>query len=143
MVLASPERASSPRSFVMYSQLLMKDLGDDARSGDANTILTAAHHLMKLINDLLDFSRLEAGRLTLHMETFPVSELAGEMTSLLKETAAAQGNRLETVGAEAAGKMMGDKTRVRQCLFNLLSNACKFTQGGTITLDLARVRRDG
>src|SRR5262249_47567278 len=100
-------------------------------------IHAAGRHLLALINDILDLSKIEAGRMELFLETFDVRTMAREEVTTIQPLVERNGNRLE-VSLEDEGTMRADLTKVRQCLFNLLSNAAKFTERGTITLTVTR-----
>ncbi|MEM6454082.1 MAG: ATP-binding protein [Acidobacteriota bacterium] len=109
---------------------------------DLDKILTAGRHLLTLINDILDLSKIEAGKTELHVTTFAVDPLLDEVGGLIQPLVARNGNRLiDDRGGDAStplGQMHGDETKLRQMLFNLLSNAAKFTEDGTITLHVRR-----
>jgi CheY-like chemotaxis protein len=98
---------------------------------------------LSLINDVLDLSKIEAGKMGLHLENFDVSLMIEEMVTTLQPAVAKNANTLQVHLAEEVGMMRGDITKVRQILFNLLSNACKFTDRGTISLDVNRSTIDG
>ena len=100
-------------------------------------------HLLTLINDILDLSKIEAGKTELVLETFGVSGLIAEIVTTIKPLLERNGNTLKVHGADTGDLMHTDPVRVRQCLLNLLSNACKFTEHGTITLQVSRVTEAG
>ena len=106
-------------------------------------IVAASRHLLRLINDILDLSKIEAGRLDLHIEDFQVSTLVQEVITTADPLASNNDNELEIHCSEDLGIMHSDSTRVCQVLLNLLSNAFKFTEGGTVALDLERETTDG
>jgi signal transduction histidine kinase/CheY-like chemotaxis protein len=95
-------------------------------------------HLLGLINDVLDVSKIEAGKMELVREPFDVALVVREATSTAARVVEQQGNTLVVQCADDVGTMVGDATKVRQILLNLLSNAGKFTQRGTVTLDVER-----
>ena len=97
---------------------------------------------MSLINDVLDLSKIEAGKMELHLETFDVPALVEEVATTVQPLVEKNANRLELRCAPDVGSMHADLTKVRQMLLNLLSNACKFTERGTITVSIER-ERDG
>jgi signal transduction histidine kinase len=103
-------------------------------------VQVAGRHLHRLSTDLLELSRLEAGKLVLEPEHFPLAPLLTQTLESVRPLALAQGNALRLEGAEEAGWLHADVTRVRQVLLNLLGNACKFTRGGVVVL---RVERTG
>lgn len=94
------------------------------------------NHLLNLINDVLDLSKIEAGRMELYLETFDVKGLVEATVEAARPLALKNSNALETNLPHSMGKMKADSTKVRQILFNLLSNAAKFTENGTITLSI-------
>jgi signal transduction histidine kinase len=99
--------------------------------------------LLALINDILDLSKIEAGKMTLLAENFSVATVLKDVQSTAKPLAEKNGNVLALDAAESIGNMNSDVTRVRQCLLNLVSNACKFTQKGTIKLMAQRLKHEG
>ena len=100
---------------------------------------TAAHHLLTLINDLLDFSKIEAGRESLQPENIPLKGLVFEVLSSIQPLAETNQNQLSGPPVtQNLGEMTCDITRLRQILFNLLSNAAKFTQAGQVNLEVQR-----
>src|SRR4030095_14160366 len=88
-------------------------------------------------------SKIEAGKMELYLEGFEVPELVRDIAAVIQPLAAKNGNRLETRCPDEIGTMRADLTKVRQALFNLLSNACKFTEQGTVTLAAGRETGEG
>ncbi len=129
------------QSIIGYSGLLIddvKEMGIATAEGDLKTINAAGKHLLVLINDLLDMAKAEAGKIELHIETFDAAAVIEDTLRAVKPLAEKNGNALVSeVDAPALKSMTSDMTRVRQVLFNLLSNACKFTHQGTVTLRAA------
>ena len=129
-----------------YSELLE----EVARESDQNTvedlvrIQSAARHLLGLVNDVLDLAKIESGKLRLQLEPVAAGEICAEVAATVKPLAAKGGNRLE-LEIEEAGRVVVemDRLRFRQSLLNLLSNACKFTRDGEVTLAVRRESRDG
>jgi signal transduction histidine kinase len=105
-------------------------------------VLGAARHLLTLINDVLDLSKIEAGRMELHLQTFPLTPLIEDVVKTLEPLAAKNANRLLVDCEAALGTVHADQTRLRQALLNLASNANKFTEKGTITT-AAKTHHDG
>ena len=103
----------------------------------------AGKHLLGLINDVLDLSKIEAGKIELHEETFDLGGLARDLVVTAQPLADKNANRLVLECPPDIGPMRGDQMRLRQVLLNLVSNACKFTEKGTVTLALARAARNG
>ncbi len=123
--------------------MLQEEAEDSGQSGliaDLAKIQAAGKHLLELINSILDLSKIEAGKMTLYLETFNVPRVIGDVAVLIQPLTAQNNNTLRVNCDPGLGEMHADATKVRQALFNLLSNACKFTRGGTIWLDVARER---
>jgi signal transduction histidine kinase len=142
----SHELRTPLNAIIGYSEILAEDAEDSGRQGelaDLEKIRSAGKHLLALINDVLDLSKIEAGKMEVHLETFEVSSMLEEVISTVAPLVAKNDNRLEVRRAEGLGTLHADLTKVRQALFNLLSNACKFTSGGVITLAVVRERVDG
>jgi signal transduction histidine kinase/ActR/RegA family two-component response regulator len=138
----SHELRTPMNAIIGYSEMLMEqadDAGTTEIVPDLKKIHGAGKHLLSLINDILDLSKIEAGRMDLYLETFDLASMVQAAVSTITPLVEKNGNVLE-VRCESAGSMHADLTKVRQALFNLLSNACKFTQHGTIGLE---VRREG
>jgi PAS domain S-box-containing protein len=122
-----------------YSEMLMEDAADSGLeewTPDLQKIRGAGEHLLGLINDILDLSKIEAGKMDLHLETFSVSGMLEAVLATARPLVAKNGNRLEVSGLEAAGEIFADQQKVRQVLLNLLSNAAKFTREGAIRLEV-------
>ncbi len=103
----------------------------------------AGKHLLGLINDVLDLSKIEAGKIELHDEDFDIATLARDLVVTAQPLADKNANRLALECPSDIGTIRGDQMRLRQVLLNLLSNACKFTEKGTVTLSAARAARNG
>jgi adenylate cyclase len=106
-------------------------------------VLGAGKHLLALINDILDLSKIEAGRFELQATEFNLVDLVHEATTIARPLAQKNRNRLNVICPEAIGSMRADMMRVRQIVLNLLSNACKFTENGDVTLAVDRSHRHG
>ncbi len=131
----SHELRTPMNAIIGYSEMLAdeaEDLGLEQFVPDLNKIRTAGKQLLALINDILDLSKIEAGKIELHYEDFDVREMIKDVSTVSEPLAAKNSNKVLLKVAE--GRMYSDLTRVRQILFNLLSNACKFTHAGTIEL---------
>lgn len=129
-----------------YSEILVDeatDLGIDSFSKDLERINSSARHLLGLINDILDLSKIEAGRMELHLETFEVKSILEEVTATIIPLVEQNGNTLIVSCPDDSGTIYADLTKTRQCLYNLLSNASKFTQQGTISLEFTRSEKNG
>ena len=132
----SHELRTPLNAIIGYSELLEEEAGDagiDSLSPDLRKIRGAGQHLLGLINDVLDLSKIEAGQVELYVEPFEVEALVREIASTVGELAARNGNRIE-VRCDASGQATADVTKLRQILFNLLSNAAKFTRDGSIVV---------
>ena len=106
-------------------------------------IHSAGTRLLTLINDVLDLSKLEAGKMVLHLETFDVWPLLEEVQAMVQPAVRTHANTLEITVADDVGLMHADPSKVRQSLLNLLSNASKFTTHGRITLQVTREKGEG
>jgi signal transduction histidine kinase/CheY-like chemotaxis protein len=136
----SHELRTPLNAIIGYSEMLQEDaadLGAEQFTDDLKKINAAGKHLLELINAVLDLSKIEAGKMELYLETFDVAALVRDIAAVIQPLAAKNANRLEVHCPDAIGTMRADMTKVRQALFNLLSNACKFTERGTISLTVA------
>jgi PAS domain S-box-containing protein len=137
----------TPLSAVIgYSEMLqeeMEDLGEESMLSDMRKIESNARHLLGLINDVLDLSKIEAERMEIYAEDFDVAGTVNDVASTVGALVDKKGNTLDLKVAADLGSAHTDVTKLRQCLINLLSNAAKFTEGGLITLSAERERRHG
>jgi hypothetical protein len=117
-------------------QDLARDDGHTDYVPDLEKIVAAAKHQLSLVNDILDLSKIEAGKMTLSLEEFEVAKLVNEVAATVHPLVAKKANSLEVICPADIGMMTADQTKVRQTLFNLLSNASKFTEKGTISLEV-------
>ncbi len=141
----SHELRTPMNAIIGYSEMLLEEAEDlemESFTPDLQKIHGAGKHLLSLISDVLDLSKIEAGRMELYFERFAVGEMLGEIASTVSTLVAKNGNRLEILGADEAGFMESDLTKVRQTLFNLISNAAKFTENGSVTLKVERQSDD-
>jgi signal transduction histidine kinase len=106
-------------------------------------VTAAAKHQLMLVNDILDLSKIEAGKMTPSIDEFDVKAMIQEIRSIIAPLVAKRRNRLEIDCPGALGKMRSDETKIRQVLFNLLTNAAKFTEDGMITLKVAESKLGG
>jgi signal transduction histidine kinase/DNA-binding response OmpR family regulator len=142
----SHELRTPLNAIIGYSEMLQEeaaDLGQEDFIPDLQKIHAAGQHLLALINDILGLSKIEAGKMDLYLETFELSTVLQDIVTTIQPLVEKNANTLEVQCAAALGAMRADLTKVRQALFNLLSNACKFTTQGTITLEAARDAVDG
>jgi signal transduction histidine kinase len=142
----SHELRTPLNAIIGYSEMLgemASEEGNTAYLPDLERIRASAIHQLGLVNDILDLSKIEAGKMTLFLEEFDVASLVDEVVSTLRPLVTKKGNTLVVDCRPDVGRMRADQTKVRQTLFNLLSNAGKFTENGVITLDVRRVERGG
>ena len=142
----SHELRTPLNAIIGYSEMLEEETRESGKSDsvqDLRKVQSAGKHLLSLINDVLDLSKIEAGKMGLHLENFEVTALIDEMTHTLQPAATKNGNTIHVHVANSIGAMHADVTKVRQILFNLLSNACKFTDHGTISVDVDLSKAEG
>jgi len=142
----SHELRTPLNAIIGYSEMLeeeVADIGHAELAPDLQKIRTAGRHLLALINDILDLSKIEAGKTELYLEEFDVAAMVEDVATTIRPLVAHNGNRLVLTQEGAPGTMRADLTKVRQMLLNLLSNACKFTEQGTIRLVVQRVSLAG
>ncbi|MGA2658129.1 MAG: response regulator [Verrucomicrobiota bacterium] len=140
----SHELRTPLNAIIGYSEMLQEEAGDLGTQGfvpDLEKIHAAGKHLLGLINDILDLSKVEAGKMTLFLESFDVAKLIQDVTATVRPLVTKSGNRLEVQCPADIGPLRADQTKVRQVLFNLLSNANKFTEKGVVRLRVERVER--
>ena len=133
----SHELRTPLNAIIGYSELLAEEAEDeglDSMLKDLTRINDSGKHLLGLINDVLDISKIEAGKLDLFYEEFELDAVVNLMRSLGEPLAQKGSNKLVFEGPETLGVIEGDQTRIRQCLLNLMSNACKFTENGIVTV---------
>jgi adenylate cyclase len=137
----SHELRTPLNAIIGYSELLQEDAtdkGDTEPVGDLQKIEGAGRHLLGLINNILDLSKIEAGKMDLFVEEVDLRGLVDEVLAIVRPLADKNGNALEVVCPADIGSFRSDQTKVKQALLNLLSNACKFTNKGTLTLAVSR-----
>src|SRR5262249_5164009 len=142
----SHELRTPLNAIILYTELLRDEATDRGLEDflpDLKKIHGAAKHLLVLINDVLDLSKIESGKLELVLETFEVPAMIRDVVTTIQPLAQKNADRLVVHCPDDVGGMRADLTKVRQSLFNLLSNACKFTEGGTVRLEVVREGRDG
>src|SRR5262249_13314096 len=129
-----------------YSQICQEGAGElemDTVLHSLHKIIGSGKHLLMLINDILDLSKIESGKMTFHLESFDLSPLVKDVVMTVQPLVAKKSNQLVVQVPDQLGRMQADVTRIRQCLYNLLSNASKFTEKGTITLTIQRQQNQG
>jgi signal transduction histidine kinase/DNA-binding response OmpR family regulator len=144
----SHELRTPMNAIIGYTEMLQEEAEDleeedDFFSDDLKKIHAAGKHLLSLINDVLDLSKIESGKMELYNETFGLAPLMEDIASTIHSLIEKNGNELKVVLDPDAGDMHADITKIRQTIFNLLSNAAKFTKEGTITLSVDRTTDAG
>ena len=137
----SHELRTPLNAVILYSELLQEEATDlevEEFIPDLEKIRAAGKHLLALVNGVLDLSKIEAGKMELYLETFDVAEIIRDVSATVQPLVQTKNNTLEVHCAADIGPMYADLTKVRQILFNLLSNASKFTERGLIALDVSR-----
>jgi signal transduction histidine kinase/CheY-like chemotaxis protein len=137
----SHELRTPLNAIIGYSEMLQEeaeDLGEEHLIADLKKIHISGKHLLSLINDILDISKIEAGRMDLYLETFDVKSVVEEIIQTIRPLLDQRGNQLQIEYVAKVSTLYTDLTKFRQCLLNLLSNACKFTERGVITLSITQ-----
>lgn len=137
----SHELRTPLNAIIGYSEILLEETADDGNgqySDDLNRILNSGRHLLSLVNDILDISRIEAGKMALYLESFSLCKEVQSVIDTARPLIEKNNNQLHFECPADLGEMRGDLTKFRQILLNLLSNAAKFTQNGTLDITLAR-----
>ena len=137
----SHELRTPLNAIIGVTEMLQEDaleLKRDDQVEPIGRVLRAAHHLLALINDILDLSKIEAGKMDVNYESFAIAPLVEDVAQTLAPMAAKNGNRLMVECEPAAGSMHADPRRIRQALLNLAGNAVKFTEQGRVTIGVKR-----
>ena len=137
----SHELRTPLNAIIGYSEILQEDAADKDDKGsieDLQRIEDAGRHLLGLINNILDLSKIEAGKMDVFIEPVDIQALLKEVLSIVKPLADKSENAVEVICPADVGSFRSDQTKVKQCLLNLMSNANKFTSKGTLTLSVAR-----
>lgn len=137
----SHELRTPLNAIIGYSEMLqeeVEELGHATLLPDLEKIRHAGKHLLALISDILDLSKIEAGKMQIYLETCSVSDVVADVIATVQPLADKNTNRLDVDVAANAGTMYTDVTKLRQSLCNLLSNACKFTEKGLVRLEVRR-----
>lgn len=133
-------------AIIGFSEMLLAEAQDAGRTEsaeDLQRIMDSAKHLLQLINEILDLSKIEAQKMELHLERFEVANVIREVRNTITPLISKRENRLTVTMAADIGSIHADITKLRQSLLNLLSNANKFTEAGEVRLDVTRFTRDG
>ena len=142
----SHELRTPLNAIVGYSEMLQEEAAQqklDSFGADLEKINASGRHLLALINDILDLSKIEAGKMELFLESFDLNTLIEEVAATIQPMVEKNSNKLRIERAADLDGMHADQVKVRQALFNLLSNAAKFTHEGSITLKAEKQRMDG
>ena len=137
----SHELRTPLNAIIGYSEILQEDAADKddkAAIDDLQKIEGAGRHLLGLINNILDLSKIEAGKMDVFIEPVDIQALVKEVLSIVKPLTDKNENVIEVICPADIGSFRSDQTKVKQCLLNLMSNANKFTSKGTLTLTVAR-----
>ena len=138
----SHELRTPLNAIIGYSELLEEEAADghpEDLVADLQKIRTSGKHLLRLINSVLDLSKIEAGKMTLFVETFDIARLVEEVQTTAAPLFEKKGNRFVVRCEPDLGTLKGDVTKLKQILLNLLSNASKFTENGEVALDVSRI----
>ncbi len=119
-----------------------KEFGEDEQIEPLSRIERAGKHLLHLINEILDLSKIEAGKIEMHVENFNLSSLMDDLRISAEPLALKNRNRFEIICSEEIGKMHADQTRVGQIVLNLIGNACKFTEDGLVAVSVGAIPKD-
>lgn len=137
----SHELRTPLNAIIGYSEMLREEAessGASDQAGDLNKIVSAGRHLLALINDVLDLSKIEAGRMDVHLEAVDVGDVVCRAVATTAQIVAARGNRLAVAKVADLGIIRSDETKVHQILLNLIGNAAKFTANGRIEISVRR-----
>jgi signal transduction histidine kinase len=139
----SHELRTPLNAIIGYSEMLLEDAeaaSNQRLAADLGKIKGSGAHLLSMINEVLELAKIEAGKVKLHLESFEVGPLLREVAATMAPLARENRNTVRVAAEGELGRMRADITRLRQVLFNLIGNACKFTRDGTVTV---AARRDG
>jgi CheY-like chemotaxis protein/two-component sensor histidine kinase len=139
----SHELRTPLNAIIGYGEILQEEAEEEGHEDylpDLKRITGAGRHLLALINDILDLSKIEAGKMELHLETFSLSQMVSDVVNTIQPLVDRNRNRLEVRCPEDIGTVHADLTKVRQAVFNLLSNASKFTEDGVVSLQVSEER---
>ncbi len=140
----SHELRTPLNAIIGYAEILQEDAADAGQQQfvpDLKKIEGAGRHLLGLINDILDLSKVEAGKMDVFIEEIDVPSLLSEVNAIIAPLATKNGNALAIHSSESIGSIRSDRTKLKQCLLNVLSNASKFTHDGKLALTVERFER--
>ena len=138
----SHELRTPLNAIIGYSEILKEEAQDQGLAAfplDLEKIEAAGRHLLSVINDILDLSKIEAGKMDIYLEDIDLAALVGEVQSIIRPLVAKNNNQMEIICPSDIGWMRSDLTKVKQSLLNLLSNSSKFTANGKLTLEISRL----
>ena len=141
----SHELRTPLNAIIGYGEMLQEEVKEDGNnvySEDLLKITSSAQHLLTLINDVLDLSKVEAGKIEVFLEDTKVTDLINDLKPIISPLIDKNKNIFKLNIDPNIGSMHTDVVRVRQCLLNLLSNAAKFTLNGTVTLDIKPIMQN-
>ena len=141
----SHELRTPLNAIIGITEMLQEDARDANREDEfepLDRVVRAARHLLALINDILDLSKIEAGRMDLHLEAVAIAPVVQDVVDTVGTLVAKNGNTVRVECPPEVGAIWADQTRIRQALLNLASNAAKFTEKGTITISAGRTTAD-
>ncbi len=133
-------------AIIGYSEMLQEEAEDSDNEEfkeDLERINGAGKHLLNLVNYVLDVSKIEAGAMDIYLETFPVEPMIQDVATTMQTLVEKNSNVLEIDCPDSVGSIHADTTKIKRCLFNLIDNASKFTEQGTISLTVSRYTEDG
>jgi signal transduction histidine kinase len=139
----SHELRTPLNAIIGYSEILKEEAADQGLADflpDLQRIEGAGRHLLNLINDILDLSKIEAGKMDIYVEEIDLAALIGEVQAIVRPLVAKNRNQLEVICPPDIGVLRSDMTKLKQSLLNLLSNASKFTADGRLSLEVWRSR---
>ncbi len=142
LAMVSHELRTPLTTIIGYSETLLEQAAMDnlpQYTADLQQVHAAGQHLLMLILDILDFSKIEAGKLEIACDPYAPASLIHDLMVSVEPLAKKNNNRIEVVCPPDLGKAMGDPTRIRQCVLNLVGNACKFTKDGTVKVTARRL----
>ena len=135
----SHELRTPLNAVIGLTEMLKEDSEDDGNTEylePLDRIHNASKHLLSLINDVLDLSKIEAGKIEIYLEAFNFSDLIQDIINTSETLATKNNNRLTVNFEDEVQVIKSDQTRIKQIIYNLVSNACKFTENGTVTLNI-------
>ena len=140
----SHELRTPLNAIIGYSEMLIEESEDDGLetyTDDLTKIHSSGEHLLTLINDILDISKIEAGKMDLYLEDFKLKDFISQVISTAQPLVEKNRNKMVVEFDDSIGTLRNDETKLRQVLLNLLSNAAKFTEGGVIKLKISKAAR--